>query len=222
MRIMDLSQYQKINEGTESNIYLKDKKTIIKIYKNPENYNDKKINELINRQKFIKHTKMPIKPLYENEKLIGCLLHYYKDYEQIDTIKFKKDQQLKIKILERLGRKLQELTDNYIYHNDLYPQNILINKKQVEIIDLDGQYSKIKNTYDSNELKKVLEQYRELILYVLYEDFTYDSFYLNKVETIKKCEINNYDINLLFDKKFNYENANVFLNKKKKEKIKSI
>jgi len=81
--------------------------------------------------------------------VLGVLLKYYKDYNNLTTTFEKLSHEEQIKVLKRVQYLLNELMENNIYPIDLREDNILINKSNldVKLIDLDDNEIRIEDKF---------------------------------------------------------------------------
>ncbi len=149
--------------NTESKLYLYNE-TLIKIYKSNVNLDDKRrILDTISSFD-IKGCLIPDFALYEKDTLCGIQMNYLFDYDSIYNIinnenldfKIRRDIAFKIcQIILAIERK------NTIYQ-DIHEDNILINNKDIKIIDMDNILLPYKFNKYEYEIER-LESRRRLI-----------------------------------------------------------
>lgn len=142
-------RYRVIGSGTDANVYKAPNGLAFKIYhanreiKSGEYENT--IKTLIDRQKEVKLTKLPLGILRKEGTTVGCFMERHRKY--FDVNKFAKlSKKHQIMVLHSLLDKVNELVENDIYHLDINYQgranqtsNIMINRAgQVELVDFDG------------------------------------------------------------------------------------
>ena len=131
------------------------------------------IEELVNKQKDIKLTKLPLgiitlkdvsKDIYDISP--GIIIPYHKGYDKLENLNYKNYKRLLI-ILKKLLLAVKELEDNRIAQEDLIQYNefdivkrqtnVLYKDYTPEIIDMSGFFVKVGNTYiDSKNMYRDL------------------------------------------------------------------
>lgn len=157
------------------------------------------IYKAIDRQSYVKRTKLQKRPIYINNRFRGVVIHYHK--KQI-PIYFLKSCPLKIQIvvLKELLVSIEELLDNFIYPRDLALQpytdyrtsNVLLSfsrKLTPNIIDIDGRSAIYTDDYNEDFYYTALNSYKNLVMQILFDidimklnviDLEYFSDLLNK------------------------------------------
>ncbi len=131
-------------------------------------------DKIIDRQKVISKTKLPVASLYVDNKFVGFVLKKVNGL-QLHYAWFLLGRKVKIKILKELLSKVKELTDNYVYPTDMANSplvgkhsNVLINYKlKPEIIDLEGTSTSYREKEDENLLEDTLFSLNLLYLELL-------------------------------------------------------
>lgn len=173
MNFIQLSKnFEKGNEdysGLEAKLYIVGN-DLYKLYKNNYNSSIFHICCLAAKQHLLKWTTLPSGIILENDKLKGVCIPYFKGYKELFSLT---DVCIdyKIEILKILMRNLKELTDNNIYPMDFNSFGVLVKDKDVKIIDLDTFTTKIIQNINKENLKFVLNLYRNIILELIYQDF---------------------------------------------------
>lgn len=185
----DLKKLSKKGKGTEGTVYKASKRILYKVYRagldtpvsfNQANYSVQNIIEAASRQPLVKHSTLPLGPLYIDGKFAGCLLKYHRGYINIHNIGML-PKKLKLSIIRKIIMYVKELTDNHIYPLDLANKkgvgnqhsNILISLSgDIQIIDLDGrstQYtSEFNQTYYEMSLCSLLSLLTDLLFDIEY------------------------------------------------------
>jgi|LSQX01.2.fsa_nt_gb hypothetical protein len=185
--IIDLSssdlinmRYRVIGKGSDADIYEMPNGLAYKFYRkipftDPNGY-EKHISDLVEKQKNIRLTKLPLGIIKVNNQTAGCFM--VKHANHLDMNKFKTLRpKAQLLVLHTLITKVQELVANNIYHLDLKHEsmidsksNILISKKgDVQIIDFDGGSAEIVKTNDASGIENfVYTSLGELIFSQLY------------------------------------------------------
>ena len=137
------------------------------------------IYKAIDRQSYVKRTKLQKRPIYINNRFRGVVIHYHK--RQI-PIYFLKSCPLKIQIvvLKELLVSIEELLDNFIYPRDLALQpytdyrtsNVLLSfsrKLTPNIIDIDGRSVIYTDDYNEDFYYTALNSYKNLVMQILFD-----------------------------------------------------
>ncbi len=156
------------------------------------------------RQENIKHTSLPLAPLYLDGgnyyRFLGCVLKYFKCYFELHKIWESLPAEYKIKLLEKVRIYVRELCDNYIYHMDLSNKstgefakllshsNILVSLTlNPQIIDVDGKSTiyleKKSPEHESNTYGELSLLFLELLFDL---DFDKDNIDFNEIEYIHR------------------------------------
>jgi serine/threonine protein kinase len=109
-----------------------------------------RIKKLIERQKYITMTQLPIGVVTFESWLIGVILKYHGNCLNLGQyIEFISRNEL-ISILKIVRSRIDELHKNYIYPTDIKENNILVNPndKSIYLIDLDDLYTRVLDEYD--------------------------------------------------------------------------
>lgn len=157
-------------------------------------YHKNAILKAIQKQSNIEYSSLPQAPIYKasNGKLIGCVLKYHKNHINLHSLSFLPNS-MKIKLMKKILRNVEELLKENIYHVDLSNKkvsnnthsNILVSYKlEPQIIDIDGRSAIYTEKVDSNlseEDKNRLDAINKNLLYSSYAslsalllDYIYD------------------------------------------------
>lgn len=228
-QLNDLSKNQ---FKAKTKIYDKNNRPFFKNYKTHNHYVDRDgvriyygdaIKKIAERQKEIKLSNLPISPIYNNDKFIGCVIKKIYGF-QLHYIWMFLSKKRKIKILKEILCKIKELTDSYIYPCDLdnsplvgNHSNILINfSLKPQLIDLDGNSTIYRESYDEESLKLTYFSLNRLFMELLYGFILEDSLEYNDIENIKslilKSGIDNETIDKMMEFSLNYEELDNLVN----------
>lgn len=107
----------------------------------------RKLNELAKRQQYIKNTDFPIGYAVFYGGLVGSILKRYIDCESVDEYLLKHPSHF-LNVISQIIDNMEELHDQYIYHNDIHHGNVLVDQNgKVHVIDTDD----LKYLYITNE-----------------------------------------------------------------------
>lgn len=154
-------------QGREANLYRVGKQKLYKLYHNPHNYSEKRLEELLQYQPIIQHTKFPLGSIHFGNLFIGVILKEYKDARLLRSLQFSHCIHYKIRKLKELIDNIQELTEHGIVLSDFYSENAILTKKnEVRLVDVDGDNIKLLN--NPEELITLLRQLRSTILEICF------------------------------------------------------
>ena len=211
----ELSRLKQIGEGTEAIVYRAGKGMLYKVYKNKyyiaigseqvkKCYSPRIIEEAARRQQFIKHSTLPLNPLYIDGKFKGCVLKEHRGYGDIYNINIL-PQKTKIKLLKQLVLNVKELIEHNIYHVDLsnksipgvHKGNVLVSLTgDLQLIDLDGKSTTYTNGFDAQFYQLTVQTLLALITDLLFE-LDMDDLYFEEVMYItEKLKSNGFPMNL--------------------------
>ena len=174
IQIDDDIQTKKYNQGDYKSFPNKryrfryiDKDDIVIYYKDAA-------DKIIDRQKVINKTKLPVASLYVDNRFVGYVIKKINGV-QLHYAWIILGRKTKIKILKELLSKVKELTDNYVYPTDMANSpfvgkhsNVLVNfKLKPEIIDLEGTSTSYREKEDSKLLEDTLFSLNLLYLELL-------------------------------------------------------
>lgn len=141
-----------------------------RIYQEFADYNfngyrdDFMIQNLQERQSYIKQSHFPTGVVTLDKKIIGQEMPYYP--ETITLYEFFCKEKIKNPIVyyQKVLSILKEMTEYGIYYLDAHPKNFVIDKdKNIQVIDFDPHYMR----FDNIEMeKKILQNYKKMI-YIL-------------------------------------------------------
>lgn len=169
------------------------------------------IIKAIEKQENVHLTQLPIAPLYIHNHFSGCVLKNYPFNLDIRIIAYF-PLSLRLKIIKRLLKKIQELLNNNIYTIDLAAKpknksNILLTPFfEPQIIDLDGISAFYREKFSDKLYKKSIEQLNWFLLEAMFQivpEETPDKF--KKLETASILEENHFpenDIDSIIDLTF--------------------
>ena len=161
------------------------------------------IYEAKSRQKNIKHTSLPLNPIYINGTFRGCIIKFHNNYYPISHFNVL-PKKLKYKICYNILEKIKELLKNNIYQIDLYNKqdligchsNIIVNPLlDAQIIDLDGKSTIYTATFDKAHYQTTLLGFSLLMLEFVYDEdlrdcfeefYTYQDYYIDFFHERKK------------------------------------
>ena len=148
--------------------YMCDDVTDILLYmtKSSNRKDIERVKKLMERQPIIKQTTLPTGIIITNKFLCASLIPYFKEYRTLLNLQSNLSNKDKIKVLEVVREKVKELTDNYIYPNDLWAKNIMIHPitKDIELIDLDDRKTFVRDSYDKDSNIKAEKAFDELVM----------------------------------------------------------
>ena len=174
----------------------------IEQYKNMINILTKINNEYLIKyyETFIKNDTFNILMEYAGDK---NLKQFIQDYRNKDELI---DEKIIIDIISQICKGLKEIHDNKIIHRDLTPDNIFIDENnKIKIGDFGvsktittyNKYAKSligKSHYLAPEIEKGIEYNNKVDIYslgcIIYELFTTNEYYIDKVIDEKDCKIN--------------------------------
>lgn len=142
MFLEKMEKSKKIGEGACSKIVEFDENNLLKITKDDNIDNVKKI---IDRKNNVKKTKLTEGIVYVDDKFMGYLIFKHKN--MIDLFTYLNENKITdkdiINIMEQVKEKYGELLENNIYTSDVSSSNILINPttKEVQIIDFEDHFT---------------------------------------------------------------------------------
>jgi len=155
--------------GTRNLIYKYDDNTLIKINKKLNGYVmgyneflkcieevkrkrnlemlEDTMKKILNLRTKIKETTLPLDMVYLDDLYVGTLVKFFDGYKDIDKCHFKSLEEI-VNLSYTIINKKQELINNGIYDLDLTGGNILVNRDDVQIVDLDGEPCICKEKFD--------------------------------------------------------------------------
>lgn len=128
---------------------------------------NEKIKYLIEKQKKVNLTKLPIGFVYVDGICVGWILKYHKDMISLKNYLKEKEYINKtnlVKIISNIQASMHELIKNHIYQFDIQCGNIMINTKtnKVQLIDFEDtctEFCNYKNLTSETEVKKKLKDF---------------------------------------------------------------
>ena len=178
----------KIINSTESICYVNDN-TIYKIFKGDENIEEKIeiINTLISSN--IDGLPKIYDYIYDNNKVVGYSMKYYKNIKSFSDVKnFKLIKQKCIELIE-IYKKIKD--EHNLCYYDFHKDNIYIYNGKILLLDID---SCLKNTHEIEKLS--LQQLKEFIISLLYKTyyFEYETYFTYPEQTyIRNILLQNID-----------------------------
>lgn len=159
----------------------------IKKYLNSMILDEKKFLLLEQKQKKIKNTIFPLGIIKYDGKLVGTILHYFKNSIFLDEY-LKKYPNNFYFVLSKLLETIFELFSEYIYPTDLYC-NVIVGENMIpHLIDLDDEWLKITSKKDTALESYVCESFKIFI-----KDFAYSFGFLKEIREEIDNVSNNYN-----------------------------
>lgn len=135
------------------------------------------VYKAIERQQFIKRTKLQKRPIIVDGRFAGTVLHYHRFHLPIHLLRLYPPA-TQIKVLKELLLAVEELITNFIYPIDLclkptesiQDSNVLISfgpNPKPAIIDLDGKSAIYTETYNEEYFYKALTSFKTLVTEIL-------------------------------------------------------
>lgn len=142
------------------------------------------IRALSSMRDYIKNTKMVREIIKCAGVYIGIIYDFFDGYRPFCFLD-QEDKDIIFHNLKSLIENNNELMAHDVYHLDLHPRNVLYNKKDVQIIDIDGPYICFDDAYIPRVLKNLYNTVLEIIFHKLLTQYSKDEAKLIMKDVIK-------------------------------------
>lgn len=151
---------------------------------------EEKITNLYNLRDKIKNTDLPLGLVKCENHPIGCIIKFYQNSICIDDLYHKYEIDSIVNYFLQINDNLKEMTNYCIYDLDAYDKNIVIHNNKAKLIDIDGLFMRIENSWNKKLYEEVFKKLNYTILqYIFYLSNSKNYIIDNKeIEIINKIE----------------------------------